>query len=165
MPRPLCPRRVDAAPPSTYFKPRWVPVSELEEIVLTVDELEAVRLADLEGLYHEEAAARMNVSRATFGRIVAAARRKVADALVHGRALRIEGGVVEMSGLRHFACAGCGHRWPEPFGTGRPGGCPGCGADDFRRVDGGRRRSCTPRRAGGRRGETRGDRGGGRSQE
>ena len=139
MPRPLCPRRVDAHPPSTYFKPRGVPVSELEETVLSVDELEALRLADLEGLYHEEAAARMNVSRATFGRIVEAARRKVAEVLVRGRALKIEGGAVEMTGVRRFACAGCGHRWTEPFGTGRRAGCPGCGAESVQRVDGGRR--------------------------
>ena len=148
MPRPLCPRRVDTAPPSTYFKPRGVPVSELEETVLSVDELEALRLADLEGLYHEEAAARMNVSRATFGRIVEAARRKVAEVLVRGRALKIEGGVVEGPDLRHFACHRCGRRWSEPFGTGRPGECPSCGGGDFERTDGGRRGPAGPARAG-----------------
>jgi len=138
MPRPHCPRRVDALPPQTYFKPRGVPVSELEEIRLSVDELEALRLADLEGLYHEEAAARMNVSRATFGRIVESARRKVAEVLVRGHALRIEGGAVEMPGLRSFACPACRHSWQEPFGTGRPEKCPGCGGADFKRVDAGR---------------------------
>ena len=157
MARPLCPRRVDALPPSTHFKPRGVPVTELEETVLSVDELEALRLADLEGLYHEEAAARMNVSRATFGRIVEAARRKVAEVLVRGRALKIEGGVVERPALRHFACASCRHEWSEPFGTGRPGGCPQCAGEDFQRVDGGRRgRECRPRTAGARGGRGRG---------
>jgi predicted DNA-binding protein (UPF0251 family) len=139
MPRPLCPRRVGATPPRTYFKPRGVPVSQLEETVLSVDELEALRLADLEGLYQEDAASRMNVSRATFGRIVEAARGKVAQALVQGRALRIEGGVVETTSVRSFACGACGHRWQAPFGTGRPEGCPGCGCGDFQRTDGGRR--------------------------
>ena len=151
MPRPLCPRRVSATPPSTYFKPRGVPVSKLEETVLSVDELEALRLADLEGLYHEDAAARMNVSRATFGRIAEAARRKVADVLVRGRALRIEGGVVEGPALRRFACASCRHEWSEPFGTGRPGACPQCGGDDFQRVDGGRCHQPARQKAGGRR--------------
>jgi predicted DNA-binding protein (UPF0251 family) len=122
-------------PPQTYFKPRGVPVSQLEEIRLSVDEVEALRLADLEGLYHEGAAARMNVSRPTFGRIVEAARRKVAEVLVKGRALRIEGGVVETPAMRQFACARCHHRWPEPFGTGRPEACPACGGDDFQRAD------------------------------
>jgi predicted DNA-binding protein (UPF0251 family) len=139
MARPLCPRRVDALPRSTYFKPRGVPVKELEQTVLSVDELEALRLADLEGLYHEEAAARMNVSRATFGRIVETARRKVAEVLVRGRALKIEGGVVERPALRHFACASCRHQWSEPFGTGRPGGCPRCAGNDFQRTDRGPR--------------------------
>jgi predicted DNA-binding protein (UPF0251 family) len=64
---------------------------------MTLDELEALRLADLLGLYHEEAAGRMGVSRATFGRIVERARRKSAEALVEGKALRIEGGPVELS--------------------------------------------------------------------
>lgn len=95
MPRPHCPRRCHDAPAHAYFKPRGVPVADLAEIRLGVDELESLRLADLEGLYHEEAAGRMNVSRTTFGRIVADARRKVAEALVRGQALRIEGGVVE----------------------------------------------------------------------
>ena len=150
MARPLCPRRVDALPPSTYFKPRGVPVKELEETVLSIDELEALRLADLEGLYHEEAAAQMNVSRATFGRIVEAARRKVAEVLVRGRALKIEGGAVERAVLRHFTCASCGHSWSEPFGTGRPGGCPRCAGKDFQRTDGGPRgQECRSRAGGG----------------
>ena len=138
MPRPHCPRRVDALPPHTYFKPRGVPVAELQEIQLSVDELEALRLADLEGLYHEDAAARMNVSRATFGRIVESARKKVAEVLVKGHALRIEGGAVEMPGLRSFSCPACRHSWQEPFGTGRPEKCPGCRGAEFRRVDAGR---------------------------
>jgi predicted DNA-binding protein (UPF0251 family) len=117
-----------------------VPVPQLEETVLSVDELESLRLADLEGLYHEDAASRMNVSRATFGRIVEAARRKVAEALVQGKALRIEGGAIETASVRSFVCQACGHRWQAPFGTGRPGGCPACGSGDFQRSDGGRGR-------------------------
>ena len=63
---------------------------ELEEVSLLMDEVETLRLADLEGLYHEEAAQRMGVSRATFGRILDKARRKVAEALLKGKALKIE---------------------------------------------------------------------------
>ena len=150
MPRPHCPRRVDALPPQTYFKPRGVPVAQLEEIRLSVDELEALRLADLEGLYHEDAAARMNVSRATFGRIVESARKRVAEVLVGGHALRIEGGAVEMSGLRSFSCPACRHLWEEPFGTGRRAGCPECGGAEFQRVDAGRGASRGKRGAQGR---------------
>ena len=87
-------------PTASVFKPLGIPVSRLQEVVMTLDELEAVRLADLDGLYQEEAAVRMNVSRPTFGRIVDSARRKVADALVHGKALRMEGGPVRVGGRR-----------------------------------------------------------------
>lgn len=73
-----------------YFKPKGVPRSELEEVRLNMDEVEALRLCDYEGKYHEVAAAEMGVSRATFGRIVNEARRKVAEALTCGKALRIE---------------------------------------------------------------------------
>ncbi|MGM0578909.1 MAG: DUF134 domain-containing protein [Myxococcota bacterium] len=92
MGRPPRPRRVDLLPEATYFKPRGVPLRDLDEVTLTVDEVEALRLADLEGRYQQDAAESMGVSRATFGRIVASARRKTAEALVGGKALRIEGG-------------------------------------------------------------------------
>ena len=94
MPRPCCLRHIDVRPGVVCFKPTGVPGHLLEEVVLTLDELEALRLADLDGLYQEEAAARMKISRPTFARIVEAARRKVADALIHGKALRFEGGAV-----------------------------------------------------------------------
>jgi len=139
MPRPPCPRRVAAPPRCSYFKPAGVPVSRLDEVALSVDELEALRLADLEGHYQDEAAARMGVSRPTFARIVEASRRKVAEALVHGRALRIGGGPVAFVGQRRFRCEACRHHWSLPFGTGRPGGCPSCGAQAFRRTDAGPR--------------------------
>jgi predicted DNA-binding protein (UPF0251 family) len=74
------------------------------EIVLTLDEFEAIRLADLEGLYQEQAAERMSVSRPTFGRILVAAHRKVAEALVHGDTLRIEGGTIRLEPLRSSRC-------------------------------------------------------------
>ena len=93
MPRPKNCRRVSGRPPATYFKPRGVPMSLLEESVLSVEGLEAIRLADLEGLTGAQAAELMHISRHTFGRVLQEARRAVAEALVNGRALRIEGGV------------------------------------------------------------------------
>lgn len=94
MPRPRCWRRVAGEPLANVFKPIGIPRRELEEVVMTLDEFEAVRLADRDGLYQETAAARMAVSRATFGRILTSARRKVAEALTLGKALRIEGGPI-----------------------------------------------------------------------
>jgi len=89
----------------------------LRQIALTLDELEALRLADLQGLYQEGAAKQMKISRQTFARIVEKARRKVADALIHGRALRLEGGVVRIragkgtAGVKNRLCpCGCGAR-------------------------------------------------------
>ncbi|MEW6719516.1 MAG: DUF134 domain-containing protein [Thermodesulfobacteriota bacterium] len=102
MPRPHCCRRVEGKPPASVFKPAGVPVREIDAIAMTLDEFEAVRLADLEGLYQEEAAAKMGVSRSTFSRIVDSAHRKVADAIVNGKALKIEGGpVFPMGRCRH----------------------------------------------------------------
>jgi predicted DNA-binding protein (UPF0251 family) len=91
MPRPCVERTISGDPKSLYFKPRGIPGRDLEEVVLTLDEWEAIRLADREGLYQEDAAARMNVSRQTFGNIVASAHKKIAEALVDNKALRIEG--------------------------------------------------------------------------
>ncbi|WP_243361767.1 DUF134 domain-containing protein [Fundidesulfovibrio terrae] len=92
MPRPRLCRKVSATPKSTYFKPRGVPLGDLGETRLSVEGLEALKLSDLESLTTSEAAQRMGVSRHTFGRILAEARRAVADALVNAQALRIEGG-------------------------------------------------------------------------
>lgn len=130
MPRPVKCRKVHFRPGFTWFKPAGIPVKQLDEAVLTIDELEALRLADLEGLYQEDAASRMKVSRQTFGNIVESARRKTADALINGKAIRIEGGNVELK-ERIFACGSCGHEWSAPCGTGRPEGCPACGGERF----------------------------------
>jgi len=90
MPRPKKCRHVSCQTNAYYFKPRGIPLVDLEEVVLNTDEIEAVRLADYEGLYHEAAATKMGISRATFGRILEEGRKKAADALINGKALRIE---------------------------------------------------------------------------
>ncbi len=117
------------------FKPAGIAPSQLPEIVLEIDELEAIRLADLEGLYQEVAAEQMKVSRQTFGRIVSSARSKVAQALVQGMTLRIEGGEIEMAEQRTFLCLECGHEWQLPFGTGRPAECQECHSTSIRRAE------------------------------
>ena len=96
MARPKKHRRVAFNPAISYFKPRGIPMRDLSEVRLTVDEREAIRLADLLGMSHEEAGRHMNVSRATFGRIVQQARKVVADALINGKAINVEGGNYKM---------------------------------------------------------------------
>lgn len=96
MPRKKCLRQVAHHPDVIYYKPAGIPMRDLQELVLHVEELEALRLADLEGLYQEAAAEKMEVSRATFGRIIGEARQKIAKALIQGMAIRIEGGSFKM---------------------------------------------------------------------
>ena len=72
------------------FKPQGIPIAQLENVLLNLDELETIRLADFEGLYHERTAGQMNISRATFGRILESARRKITDAILNGKAIKIE---------------------------------------------------------------------------
>lgn len=99
MPRNTCLRFIDNHPDCTFFKPAGIPMHKLETVVIQLDEFEAVRLADLEGLYQEEAAKRMNISRQTFGRIIESAHKKIADALINGKAVRIEGGNIETKSI------------------------------------------------------------------
>lgn len=100
MPRPFKCRRVRCRPDANCFKPQGIPTDSLEEVRMTLDELEAVRLADLEGLYQEDASKRMNVSRQTFGNIIGVAHKKIADAIVNGKALKIEGGMIQIAQSR-----------------------------------------------------------------
>jgi predicted DNA-binding protein (UPF0251 family) len=103
MPRPRKPRYVQGRPIVDAFIPNSVPPWGREEVVLTIEGLEAIRLSDFQGLDHETAAKMMNVSRQTFGRTLGEARMIVADALVMGKVLRIEGG----------------HYYMPPMGPGR----------------------------------------------
>lgn len=96
MPRPRKACCVAASPTATYYKPRGVPLIALRCAALPVEGLEALRLADAETLGHAEAARRMGVSRPTFSRLLAKARRIVAGALVNGWALRIDGGAFRL---------------------------------------------------------------------
>ncbi len=110
MPRPPCCRSVEGSPPVALFKPAGVPAGRLESVTLSLDEFEAVRLADLEGLYQEVVAERMGVSRPTVSRILAAARRTIAEALVAGKALRIGGGPVHQGPGGADVCPRCARR-------------------------------------------------------
>lgn len=100
-PRPRIRRRVWSHPDVTYFKPAGVRMVSLEETVLTIEEFEAVRLKDHEDMDQTEAAKKMGVSQPTFQRIYESARKKIADALVNGKAIRIEGGHFRMMHRAH----------------------------------------------------------------
>jgi len=127
MPRPRKWRRVAFVPEVTYFKPAGIPLRVLEEVCLSVEEVEAIRLKDLEGLEQEQCAEKMSISRPTFQRVLGAARQKIADALLNGKATRIEGGNFEMM-MRRFRCVE-GHEWNVPFEAmvaEPPQFCPAC---------------------------------------
>jgi predicted DNA-binding protein (UPF0251 family) len=135
MVRPQKERKVAFNPEISYFKPRGIPMFDLEEVCLTVDQREAIRLSDLLGMSHEEAGRHMGVSRATFGRIIERARNIVADALINGKAINVEGGNYQLvDRVRIFYCQDCTNEWTEPMGTGRPEHCPACKGVDFYRV-------------------------------
>jgi predicted DNA-binding protein (UPF0251 family) len=103
------------------FKPAGIAHSGLKEIILTLDELEAMRLADLGGMYQEHAAKEMNVSRQTFGNILTSAHKKTADVLLNGHVLKIEGGNVVTQ--KQNRCGKCHHEWQR---TENEKECPAC---------------------------------------
>ena len=106
MGRPVKCRRVHATVTAACFSPQCIPLCGLEEITLELEELEALRLADLEGLYQADAALNMGISRQTFGRIIAVARKKVASAIVNGKGLRITSSHAseKIEGVKRSAC-------------------------------------------------------------
>ena len=133
MPRPSKCRRVEQLPGYTYFKPAGVPMSELTEVVLSVEELEAIRLRDLTDIEHEACAEKMSVSRPTFHRILASARQKIAQSLVNGEALRVEGGNFKLA-QHKLMCVKCGHQWEGTICRRRTM-CPLCYGKDWQRDD------------------------------
>ncbi len=134
MPRPRRCRWIWTLPNVSYFKPRGIPLSQLEEVILTVDEHEAIRLSDVQGLEQEEAAKRMKISRQTFGRVLASARKKISDAIINAKAIRIEGGNFVVA-ERIFRCYACENIWEVPHGTPRPASCPNCGNTNIHRAE------------------------------
>ncbi|KUK82090.1 MAG: hypothetical protein XD97_0505 [Pelotomaculum thermopropionicum] len=133
MPRPPKCRRVEQFPGFTYFKPSGIPVTRLKEVVLSIEELEAVRLRDLSGMEHEDCAQKMSVSRPTFHRILASARQKIAEALVNGAALRIAGGNFKLAEY-DLNCRKCGHNWRGTINFRRTL-CPACSGRDWQRME------------------------------
>lgn len=130
--RTRCPRVVGDIPAVDYLKPRGIPLRDLKVARLKIEELEAIRLVDLKGMEQEEAANKMNISRRTLARELKSGRKKIADALLNGKAIEIKGGDFILE-KRIFLCEDCNHKWEEPPGTGRPGKCPRCGGENLHR--------------------------------
>ncbi|MFO7816013.1 MAG: DUF134 domain-containing protein [Halanaerobiales bacterium] len=142
MPRPPKRRRIKNIPHIRFFKPAGIPGRELEEVLLTLEEVEALRLKDLQGLNQNESAEKMNISRPTFQRIITKAHEKVARALLAGKAIRFEGGDYELDkGL--YKCKECGaefvlklNRRRKRRGCNKHGKiCPECGSNSVIKID------------------------------
>lgn len=139
MPRKRKPRWVNFVPEVTYFKPRGVSLSSLEEVGLTIDELEAIRLTDLEGLEQIMAAKKMKISQSTLQRVLKEVHKKIAEALVKGKAIKVEGGEVVMPRWgRGFGRGGGRGRMGGPLTAGPGGSCictnPECKNEVFHQV-------------------------------
>ncbi|OHD12029.1 MAG: hypothetical protein A2Y34_13715 [Spirochaetes bacterium GWC1_27_15] len=135
MPRPTKCRKLHYTPDFYYFKPAGIPGRNLEEVILTLDEFEAIRLADFENLYQEDAAKQLNVSRQTFGNIIDSAHKKIADTIINGKILKIEGGNIDSLKERNFICYQCKNEWSVPFGVERPSNCPNCNNENIHRSE------------------------------
>lgn len=131
--RPKQKRLIKFFPEITYFKPAGVPVRELNIETLSLDEVEAIRLADLEGLTQEQGAAKMKINRITFLRIIDSARNKIAKALIYGKAIKLKGGEIIMPNLDGTGPRGQGQMIGRGRGKGQGLGgteecvCPKCG--------------------------------------
>lgn len=146
MARPIKWRRIEQTPVVPYFIPAEETDGSMVEIILKLEELEAIRLKDLEGLEQAECAQHMEVSRPTFQRILLSAREKIADSLIHGKVIRIEGGNFTRN-ICPVACQKCGKKWNESIenvGKIRQGNytCPSCGSEQIECQDKTREKSC-----------------------
>jgi predicted DNA-binding protein (UPF0251 family) len=128
--RPYKQRYIGSTPRVNVFKPLGIPARTLKTAILSLDELEAIRLADLRGDGQEEAAAKMNISRPTFGRILEKAHRTVADALLTGKALRLSGGPVTTTRRGTVRCRRCRRAWEVPVTVAASFRCPRCPAKE-----------------------------------
>jgi predicted DNA-binding protein (UPF0251 family)/DNA-directed RNA polymerase subunit N (RpoN/RPB10) len=112
--RPTKWRKVEFIPSVQHFVPSDTDAEDMQENILRIEELEAVRLKDLEGLEQEQCAKKMEVSRQTFQRILNSAREKISDSLVNGKAIRIEGGNYTRN-ICPVTCLACGKKWKESY--------------------------------------------------
>jgi len=136
MARPAKLRCIAQLPAIGCFRPVGIPASALQEVCLSLEEFESIRLRDLKGLEQEECAQQMRISRPTFHRILESARKKLADALINGKAIHIQGGNFELP-RRLFRCGNDGHEWNVPFeamAEKLPLSCPVCLSDNIQPI-------------------------------
>lgn len=133
MPRPVKLRKVAFMPDSVYFKPDGIRKCYLEEVPLKIEELEAMRLKDIEGLSQSECAELMNVSRQTFQLIIDEARKKVAIALTQGKAIKISGGNYTLN-ICKYSCESCGKEFEAAYEN-EEVKCPSCGENLVKCLD------------------------------
>ena len=114
MARPTKWRKIENIPTVPYFIPSDKDIPEVDKNILKLEELEAIRLKDLEGMEQEECAAKMEVSRPTFQRILISAREKIADSLINGKSILIEGGNFTLN-ICPVKCSNCGKEWMESY--------------------------------------------------
>jgi predicted DNA-binding protein (UPF0251 family) len=138
MPRPKKCRRVGFIPKCLRFVPYGTEQEASGEIVVSIEEMEAVRLSDFEGLEQNECAKNMGISRGTFQRIIKAARQKIADALINGKPIRIDGGCYKR-GHCTLICKCCGYQWQDLYdedGGNSREKCLRCESSELECIDG-----------------------------
>lgn len=135
MPRPQNNRIVNEPPLYVEFKPIGVAGISLNQVLLTLDEFEATRLADYRGLSHEAAADEMNISRSTFSRLIEASRKKIADFIIHGKLLTIDGGNIHFRN-NIIRCIDCGYMFKTNIGSPLIN-CPDCDSINLLNLAGG----------------------------
>ena len=135
MPRPQNNRIVNKPPLYIEFKPIGVPSISLKKVNLTLDEYEAIRLADYKRFNHEEAADQMNISRSVFSRLIDTARKKFAEFMIQGRILSIDGGNVHFSN-NIIKCTDCGYMFKIKIDT-PISNCPDCDSTNLLNLAGG----------------------------
>ena len=140
MPRPRICRRISFMPEVTYFKPAGVTMAKLDETILTIDEYEVVRLIDFEGVEQNKASKKMKISQPTLSRLLKSARKKISDAIINGKAIKIQGGTYKMVNQKGRGLGqgrgrglGIGPRGRMGGSAAGPGGnckCPKCGHEE-----------------------------------
>jgi uncharacterized protein len=134
MPRRKMCRNLKGPPCCNSFKPKGIPARFLKSVTMTLDEYESIRLADYKNLEHEEASSKLGISRSVFTRLVDAARKKVAQALVEGCELIIEGGEYHFE-KKYFRCLKCYHLFEVNINDADPVKCPKCFSENIDNIN------------------------------
>jgi len=131
MGRPKCLRKVGDVPDVNYFKPRGIPLTELDSVELKIEELEAIKLVYYDGKKRENAAKSMGVSRRTMERELKSGLKKIIEALLCGKAIEIKGGYYVSGDEVVFRCLNDKHEWKADKSMNKPEKCPECGSTEI----------------------------------